>query len=137
MGKSHPHIDALREITARLPNFNPFFYNSSQEMELVCAYGKATSIGIYKDRHISIAKTTFFENTLLVSHTHSQKEMVSVLEGELEVHVLEDKGESVFFIRQYDSLEILPDTEHYCCNKEKVTIMVQTMPYSPQFPKPK
>ena len=129
-------FEKLEQLTKRVPAYNPWYFNESRIKQLVCTAGSAYSAGVYADRNISIAKTTFEENSALGKHMHPEKEVIHVLEGELTVVLIENRKPRTIVLKQYDSLEIMPQVHHLCANTIKTIIIAITMPYSKYFPKP-
>jgi quercetin dioxygenase-like cupin family protein len=126
----------LRELTDRMPSYNPYFFDEDQVMNLECETGKARSVGVYKDDNISIAKTTFEMGTSLGMHSHPEIETIQVLSGEITVFQKEHNRESETVLRQHSILVIYPNTLHSCSNTVKTIIVASTMPFSPNFPLP-
>jgi len=130
-------IQKLKELTERIPTYNPYFYDESRLMHLICEEGSAYTIGVYKDTNISIAKTIFSPCTSLGRHTHNEKEVVFVLEGELTLVLEQERRQpKTIVLRQYDSVEIPQGVPHHCHNTIGTTIIANTMPGSKYFPEP-
>jgi quercetin dioxygenase-like cupin family protein len=129
-------LKELRELTDRMPPYNPYFYDEDRVMCLETKSGGARSVGVYKDINISIAKTTFEQETVLDYHSHPEIETVQVLEGEIVMVLKEHKKVTEVTLRQHSVLTIPPNTLHYCYNVKRTVIIVSLMPYSPNFPLP-
>ncbi len=128
-------LEQIKEMTEVL-SYNPTFIGEDRLIHLETEYGVAYTVGVYSNEHMSIAETTFEENTSLAEHWHPEYERVAVLIGELEViFILEDKRQS-HIVKQYESLSIPPGMHHSCRNKVKTVIIADLMPYSSYFPKP-
>lgn len=126
----------LKELTDKIPAYNPYFFDESRQMQLECVTGSAYTVGVYKDKNVAIAKTTFSERSTLAKHCHPEKEVIFVLEGELSVVLIENRKARTVVLKQYDSLEIPPYVRHLCANVIKTVIIASTMPCSKYFPDP-
>lgn len=125
----------LREMTERIPEGNPYFYDRDKVVHLITKAGKAKSYGIHKEKHISIARTEFSKGAILATHKHSQKEVIHVLSGQLIITLFDPLPHEVT-LNQYESLEIDPGIKHSSIALLPTIIIALTMPYSPNFPVP-
>jgi len=133
----NPYLKQLEEMVEQMPDYNPFYLDLERIMHLETVVGDARSYGVYSDHNLSQAKTIFEPNTILLPHFHKEKEVILVLEGELEiVFVEENESEYSVMIPQYGVLVIEPMKQHFSRNKVKTIIMANLMPFSPQFPLP-
>lgn len=130
----HPDIEALRQMTELMPSYNPYYYDENHVMQLETVYGGGNSLGVFSNEHISTQVCTLEPNTQALEHTHPEREVLMVLEGELTI-VFTDGLRSVK-IKQYEVLVIDPNVPHYARNTEKTIVFASLMPFSKHFPRP-
>jgi quercetin dioxygenase-like cupin family protein len=127
-------LEQLREMTAKIPPYNPYFAYENRIMHLECKKGSATATGVYSEEHISIAKTTMEAGTELPMHEHPEIEHIHVMSGTLIIHYASDSSRTSVKLNKYESITIPPHTPHYTYCAEKVTLIAIVIPYSKHFP---
>jgi len=123
----------LEEITKSLPNFAKMVAEITvgETQTFNMDSGTGIQIAMFNDKDIAIARGFFSKGSLCPIHSHSEKEIIIVYEGCMEIRF--DDGSSKI-LNQYDHISIQPQIGHCGYAVEDTWFVAITLPASKEWP---
>ncbi len=124
------NMQRLRELTKELFDFSETVSKHNGFVDFVWDKGGGRGYGIYNEADASILVADIVENSLHQCHSHPEKEILIVLEGEFE-SVIRDEA---VILKKGDIREIPASVPHVSVYPSSCKLLAITIPQSKDFP---
>jgi len=134
-------IDKLERLAKQIPNYAELLgCNNLFAQQIKMEEGTGLSVGLFKNHDCAVARTFCSAGSVFPSHTHSCREVLAVIRGEMIVRSgradtpIEDWTETR--VAQHEAITLEPNTAHRAEFPVDTWFLAMTLPGDPRWPGP-